>query len=175
MVQENIEHAVIAKTQTAVDLWFDQKYEKALDELDIVFRLNPNYVRAHNVKALALAGLGKYEESFEAAHKSIEIDPNNGISYSIFGICYSKSGNNDEAIEMYLLGIQYAPDNFITHYNYACFLVETGELEKCADILETAYELSPTIVEGLIERDPDIQPLKKTGWFNSYLANLTKS
>ncbi|MCP4228799.1 MAG: tetratricopeptide repeat protein, partial [bacterium] len=171
----NIEQAISVKTQNAVDFWFEGKYEKALQELEIVFALNPDYIRAHHVKALALSGLEKYRESIEIARKSIEFEPENGVSYSILGNCLLNAGKNAEAEENLLKGINLSPDNYIPMYNYACFLVRAGKFKESAEYIKMAYNLSPAIIWGLIERDPDLAALRAIEWYGSFIKELIES
>jgi len=165
MKLSKIERLVEMKTQAAVDLWFKRKYEEAIEELKIVFELKPDYVRAHNVKALALAGLGKYEESLLTVQKAIDIEPDNGIIYSVLGNCLHKMGKSNEAETAFTEGIRLSGNSPIPYYNYACFLALTGELEKSFEMLTEAHRLHPESVDGLLIEDTDLRPLIETEWF----------
>lgn len=167
-----IEQIVAMKTQTAVDFWFEEKYEKTLAGLEIVFELNPNFIRAHNLKALALAGLGRYEESFAAVRQSFEIDPDSGITYSVLGSCLTKAGRHDEAETAFARGIRLSGDSPIPYYNYACFLASSGELEKSFEMLKEAHRLHPESVDGLLLTDADLRPLIETEWFKRKYKEL---
>ncbi|MCP4230004.1 MAG: tetratricopeptide repeat protein [bacterium] len=94
---DKLHKLAIVKTQFAVDVLFHGRYREGLREVEEALSYDPEYTRALNVKALALAALGRPDDSIETAEKFIALDPDNGISYSVLGTCYERAGDLSKA------------------------------------------------------------------------------
>ena len=82
-------------------LYYQEKYDQAIQYYDKALAIDPNDTYALSSKGYALDGLGKYEEAIQYYDKALAIDPNdsnalNGKGYALDGL-----GNYTESIQYY--------------------------------------------------------------------------
>ena len=74
------------------------KRTKAIEQLERVLKVDPEYVAAYNRLGWIYTKSKKWNKAIEHLDKAIELDPNNGWAYYNRGRCYFKLGQSDKAL-----------------------------------------------------------------------------
>jgi tetratricopeptide (TPR) repeat protein len=93
----------------AVALYSDDKYDKALVEVNKSIQINPNYRKAYVTRGVLLRKKGDYENALVDYAKAIELDPNYKEAHNACGFCYRKLGEYEKAIAEDTKAIQIDP------------------------------------------------------------------
>jgi tetratricopeptide (TPR) repeat protein len=80
-------------------LYYQEKYDQAIQYYDKALAIDPNDTYALSSKGYALDGLGKYEEAIEYYDKALAIDPNDANALNGKGYALGNLGNYTEAVE----------------------------------------------------------------------------
>ncbi len=80
-------------------LYYQEKYDQAIQYYDKALAIDPNDTYALSSKGYALDGLGKYEEAIQYYDKALAIDPNDANALNGKGYALGNSGNYTEAVE----------------------------------------------------------------------------
>lgn len=117
-------------------------YEKTITVLnDLVSGSGVKYDQALQLKAQALASLGRYTEAKEAINAAIACNDLCGQYYYLLAMILQLSGDRDAAIKQ-LQNAIYLDDQFIPAYiELAAFLEEAGRFNRSLQLRKTAYAL----------------------------------
>ena len=71
-----IDNPEIEKIMNSIPYFFQtQKYEEAIDALDFVIRINPNYSEGYNKRATFYFMMGEYEKSMQDIETTLLLEP----------------------------------------------------------------------------------------------------
>ncbi|MBW9221687.1 protein kinase [Methanothermococcus sp. SCGC AD-155-C09] len=84
-----------------VALYYQEKYNEAIECYDKALKIDPNYVDAWYNKGVALKNLGKYNEAIMCYDRVLEIDPGYVKAWNNKGDILYKLGRYNEAIKCY--------------------------------------------------------------------------
>lgn len=76
-----------------------KQYHSAIDDLDRLMMINPNYFYAYSLKGNCLKKLKQYERALIEYNKAIEIEPTYAQAYNGRGNVYSYLKNYDKALQ----------------------------------------------------------------------------
>jgi tetratricopeptide (TPR) repeat protein len=89
---------------------YDGKYDKALEELNKVLELDPNYGEAHNALGYLYADMRNFEKSIEHFKKYVSLNPGDANPLDSLAEAYFLMGRLDEAIAKYKEVLEAKPD-----------------------------------------------------------------
>ena len=74
-----------------------KEYDKALKEINISLKMNPNYVVALDSRSHVYRKTGRYKEAMEDINRAISIDPYYWNAYYTRGLNYRAMGETEKA------------------------------------------------------------------------------
>jgi len=77
---------------------FERKYEMNIADVDQALELSPKYARAHWLRSVKLADIGRFQDALESADKAVHFDPENGRFRLHKARVLAKIGNHDTAV-----------------------------------------------------------------------------
>jgi ribosomal protein S12 methylthiotransferase accessory factor len=87
-----------------------ERYEEALDALDLAEKANPELKEIFNLRGFCYFKLKKHDESIAAFERAIELDPGSAIDYANIGSNLRELGHKQEAIRLYQIALELDPD-----------------------------------------------------------------
>ena len=130
-------------------IYINQKrYEEALDLINHLLLIKPNYAPALRDKALVMFYLRKIEEGLALINKSLKINPNDYLSLNILGLIYGELKLEKKALEVFKIAIQIKPDYFASYNNLGNILQNLGEIDLSLHNFNKAIELNIKFAEG---------------------------
>jgi len=89
------------------------KWDKAREELDIAYEMNPNHASTLGAKGMLLVVTGEAEKAIPICKKAIELDPLGAI-YRFLAWAYMSTGNYEDAIENLKTALNLNPEDIFT-------------------------------------------------------------
>jgi ribosomal protein S12 methylthiotransferase accessory factor len=87
-----------------------ERYEEALDALELAEKANPELKEIYNLRGFCYFKLKKHNESIASFERAIELDPGSAIDYANIGSNLRELGHRDEAIRLYRIALELDPD-----------------------------------------------------------------
>jgi ribosomal protein S12 methylthiotransferase accessory factor len=87
-----------------------ERYEEALDALDLAERANPELKEIYNLRGFCYFKLKKHNESIASFERVIELDPGSAIDYANIGSNLRELGHKQEAVRLYRIALELDPD-----------------------------------------------------------------
>ncbi|MBT8448901.1 MAG: tetratricopeptide repeat protein, partial [Gammaproteobacteria bacterium] len=116
--------------------------ERAQSAIDRAFKLDPDNAEAYGVQGLIYRQLQDNDQAAENYEKALELNPNNALVHS----WYANTQVNDYAkqFELYKRSYQLDPINILVGTNYARALLQRGQIDNAAKVIQQLYELNDT-------------------------------
>jgi tetratricopeptide (TPR) repeat protein/TolB-like protein len=86
------------------------KNKKAVDYLNKLIKLDPDYIQAYNLMAYAYDAMGEFDNALKAINEYISLLPDKANPYDSRGDIYAYNGYLDSAISSYKKALQVQPD-----------------------------------------------------------------
>ena len=115
------------------------------------------------------------EKVVQEAEKVLAQDPSNGGAMSFGASGHASLGRADRAREWIERALLVDPDNLSMRYNFACTLASyLDDKDGALRHLERSLVTAGAFHLGLIEADPDLDPLRDNSRFEAMLTQLRK-
>lgn len=156
----NTELGHFQHAEQAGNLYFQQKYDEALIEIEKSIAINSSYAQAHSLKGLCLASKEDYAKALIAYNHAIAINPNEPWYYFNRAIAYVKLNNLNEALKDF--------DNFLENNpDHLTSLILVNRLKKEIDIRKDESQKKPkqqvkpepTSLKQAPQPDPKVLPV----------------
>jgi Flp pilus assembly protein TadD len=92
---------------------------EADEQLDLAFKIKPNWPVAHGQLGIILLRQGQHERAVSEFNEAIRLDPTNGMAHCRLAIARDAQHHPEQAIEEYLNAIQLMPDCVPALNNFA--------------------------------------------------------
>lgn len=129
------------------ELYEQEKYEEALEELNKAIELNPKNFKAHNRIGLVYYQRGEYDQAIEEFNKAIKLNPDFGAPYSNLILIYHNQGNYDmameQAIKLFKKGIELKPNRFMAHNRLGICYYQQKRYDLAIEQFNKSIELNP--------------------------------
>lgn len=124
----------IANFAQARKAYLNSQFERTVELLELVLRLNPQFVPAYNWKAIALMDAGKYEAAIDCLNQAIEnlVLLNYAVFFYNKGIAYKRMGRVTEAKFCFLISIE-QDRNY--KFGYLALLTAAGESQQWDEMI----------------------------------------
>ncbi len=138
-----------ARFNLALALFHDNKFDKALEQYNMVLNIKENYPRVHFYIANVLAKMG---HTAAAKHYSAAIknDPEDIEAYSNWAVMLAENGQIEQAVEKYNKALAIKPDNADVHNNLGNALKNQGKLAQAAEHYQKALSLKPDFAQAQV-------------------------
>ncbi|HXV00790.1 MAG TPA: TIR domain-containing protein [Caulobacteraceae bacterium] len=149
--------------------------EKAVEQMGSDGHAWGRLVSLHHALKNPAAEKVAAERTVAEAEKVVAQDPSNGAAMSFGAIGCAALGQSGRAQEWIERALLVDPDNLSMRYNFACALgTYLGEVDGALKHLERSLESSGAFHLGLIEVDPDLDPLRETPRFKMMIEKTKK-
>lgn len=143
----------IIRSALAVTYFKLDNPSKAIEELNLAIKLDPEAVEPHAILALLYFSQDRLDEAgreYEFALKNAsKLEPKNIDIYKNLGIIYLRKKQMELAEKTYELVAQLAPNDFEGHYYLATVYDRRGKRQDAVEELKRALELNPSYAEAL--------------------------
>jgi TolB-like protein len=138
------------------DFYLRRDYKRALEQTQLLIKLDPAYFLGHHVRGEILCEQGSYGEAISAFRKAAELSGNAPLVLGWLGMTLARSGDCTAARNV-LAGLHAAAtQTYILSTSFAWIHLGLGEIEQAFTWMERAIE----------ERDPIIVPIKTYPFFD---------
>lgn len=137
------------------------EYRKALAQVEMDLKDEPEDVSLWSRKAYALNGLGRSKEALSAAKRAIAIDPKHTLSLVNVGRALLATKHDEQAREMFERAVKSDPVLAEPKLYLAIARARCGD-DKGAKKLLAKLAISPHLVK-LAKKEPSLAPLMKRG------------
>ena len=87
-----------------------ERYQEALDALDLAEKANPDLTEIYNLRGFCYFKLKRHNESIASFERVIELNPGSAIDYANIGSNLRELGHKEEAIRLYKIALELDPD-----------------------------------------------------------------
>ena len=115
----------------------------ALNIINKVIKINPNFAEAYNEKGGALNELKRFESSIESYNQAIKINSNYADAYYNKGVVLQSLRKLKLAIECYEKAIKINPNFFQAHNNKAFALQKLNKIDDSMQSYYRAFSINP--------------------------------
>jgi serine/threonine-protein kinase len=130
-------------------LYWQGRFEDALEAFRRVIKLTPDNARAYLLMAATMNYLGNTEASLRPLLKSIELSPNRG-AYRDLGLTYTDLGEYEKAAEAFRRAVELGPDD---HWSWGSLAKIYSFLEGQEDASRAAYAKAAELASAVLERN----------------------
>jgi TolB-like protein/Flp pilus assembly protein TadD len=125
--------------QTAINDFFNRRYEDAIRECKSLLELQPNYGWAYSIMAQSHSALGRHQEAINAAERARELLDTPFVQIAL-GVVYANAGRRASAERL----LQQITGEMATHYvcgvQLATLYAALGRNDEAFESLEGAYQ-----------------------------------
>ena len=136
-------------------------YHAAIQEADLVLRINPDFRRALEIKGLSAYQLGNYDEAIEIFQDLPHLPGEPASDDGWLACCYHRLGDQQMAAKLINKAIRLSrtrPEHPCNIYGLVVYYVETGEMNKAMHYLENGIKANINDLV-LLPFDPLLKPL----------------
>jgi serine/threonine protein kinase/tetratricopeptide (TPR) repeat protein len=163
-------------------------YERALEELAMAQKSQPNNDHVYNAIAAIKRRQGKWEEALRNLHRATELNPRCATYFQELGTTYGVMRNFEEAEKSYDMSIAITPDQTTAYSDKSDMILRwKGDVKKARQVLEQATgkvdmaSFTPMLVTlDLCDRDYEsalrrLSPTTISSFEDTVLYYLTKA
>jgi tetratricopeptide (TPR) repeat protein len=122
--------------------------QQAIEHLEQVLRLKPDYTEAHQNLGAVLSQVGRPREAIEHLELVLRLKPDAPDAHYNLGIALAMLGQLEEAIEHYQQTLRLQPDFAEAHSNLCPLLLQVGQRQEAIEHCEQALRLRPEYPEA---------------------------
>lgn len=163
---------LIFKANEAITLYFARRYGLAIEQLQKVAELDPNFYVAYWGLGLCLEQRGDLPGAIAQFEKALalkrENDPN---VLSALGHAYAIANRRNDALRVLDRLATLATKGYVPSYYAATVHIALGEPAKAMDLLEKSYSERSTLL-GYLKMDPRFDPLRRESAFQALLSRI---
>ncbi len=128
------------------------RYDKAIDCLDMAIRLDPTLAEAYCARGLAYFSKNKYEKATADLTRAIELKPKNTLAYCSRGAVYAKTEEYAKAVADYTRAVEIDPKNAAAYSGRGDAYSSMKESAKAIGDYSKALEIGPKNAFTLLSR-----------------------
>ena len=154
-------------------LYVMRQQDRAIEQLQEVIAMDPNYAPAHNRLQRAYLAKGMFEEAIEEQKKTIALDPSTvrWRRTSDLGYAYAAAGKRKEAQKILAELQQLTKQRYVAPFNFALIYVGLGDKDQAFAWLEKTYQEYPISLDS-IKVDPQLDSLRSDPRFADLLKRM---
>lgn len=148
----------------------EELLEKAISLMEADVHAWARLVTLHHALGNRSAEKIAAENAVQHAEQVLASDPSNGAAMSFGALAHAALGHPQRALEWIERALLVDPDNRSMRYNFACALAGfIGDHEGALRHLERSLATAGAFHLGLVEADPDLDPLRDDPRFQQML------
>lgn len=138
------------------------EYTKAINNFNILIRLNPNLYEAWFFRGIGKYNLGDFPGAESDFDKALDINPVYTMAYHYRAITRSRLGHYDEAIEDLQRAVELRPDYFGLYFSRGVTYFLSQQFEKAVDDFNRFISHEPRDPDAYLNRGASYLFLKDT-------------
>jgi len=138
-----------------------KRYEDALVSYDNALAINPDYVEAHDNRAVALYQLKRFEEALASHNRALAINPDYVEAHTNRGNTLRELGRREDALAAYEQALAIKPDFVSALYNRGNLLGHLGLHTEALVSYNKALAVDPDNVSVMNNRGNALQELDR--------------
>ena len=131
------------RTYATTSFYFDWDWEKAEEEFQRTFELNPSDAQAHQFYTWFLVAMGRTEQAHTTIRRALELEPLGINAYLAASDVFFMSRQYDEAITQLREVLDISPNQPFALFRLGSSYVEQGMFNEAIGDIEQALTLSP--------------------------------
>ena len=152
-------------------LYYERRYEEAVDELQKAIELDPSFPVAYYYRGRACLGQGRYAEATSALERAGEIMGESPTVMGALAYCLAASGRRDEALALRDRIDELAANAYAAPYCQAQAHLGLGDLDRAWECLEKAYQERSALL-AFVKMDPLVDALRSSPRFDALLRKM---
>jgi len=121
---------------------------EAIQHYELVLRLDPDYVEAHDRLGNDLMQVGRSGEAMTHFERAVQLKPEYPKAHNDLGVALERAGQVPEAIAQYREALRLDPHYADPYYNFGIVLERSGRVQEAIASYERALELKPDFAEA---------------------------
>jgi tetratricopeptide (TPR) repeat protein len=138
----------VANANLGAALLDQNKFEQAIQQLQLAIETNPNCAEAYCNLADVYRKLGRYPDAIQVYNRVVQVRPNYAPAYYELGITYDKLGQYQQAIQAYASALEVKSDYAQAYSNLGVAYGRLGQWQNEIDVCITAIKIDPTFAEA---------------------------
>jgi tetratricopeptide (TPR) repeat protein len=126
------------------------RYDEALEQLQKVLEMDPNFGLAYYYRGVFFSERGLYSEAIPEFHKAIELTGGLSWAFGFLGYAYAMLDRKDETEKILHMLEERSRDEYIRSTSLGLLYFGLGDVDKVFECLENAIE----------ERDPAMSSMR---------------
>ena len=151
-----------------IKLYYDRKFNEALDLFNQILAIEPENYLALNGKGATYAFQGRYDEGVTLIKQAIQLKPDFVYARFNLGLAYELAGNYEESILSYKEALKLDAKDVWSYYGIASIYGRRGDVEQVIEWLRPAIALEPE-VKAVAREEKDFDPVRKDLHFEALL------
>ncbi|MFI5169167.1 MAG: protein kinase [Vicinamibacterales bacterium] len=152
-------------------LYYERRYEEAVDELQKAIELDPSFPVAYYYRGRACLGQGRHAEATSALERAGEIMGESPTVMGALAYCLAASGRRDEALALRDRIDELAANAYAAPYCQAQAHLGLGDLDRAWDCLDKAYQERSALL-AFVKMDPLVDALRSSPRFDALLRKM---
>ncbi|KEI03032.1 tetratricopeptide repeat protein [Clostridium botulinum] len=153
--------------EVAYTLFFNHKYEEAIEICNNIIKKDNNFYKAYTTKGISLCFLNDFENGLSNINKSLDINPNFGYGRFNKALAYELYGHYDEALIWYDKALEIEHYTW-SYYGKASIYGRLGNVQNTIKYLKIAINMNSNVKE-CIKTERDFDPIRDTEEFKKLL------
>jgi len=158
----------IALYKQGLKLYYERKFQSALDLFNRALAVDPDCYQALNAKGATYAFLGRYDEGIALIRRAIDLQPNFEYAHFNLGLAYELAGRWNEAIAAYQSAIALNDRDEWAYYGIASIYGRQDNVSMVVKYLQKAIAIWSG-VKGVARREHDFDPVRNDPRFQALL------
>ncbi len=157
-------------TVVGATLYYQKKYDEAIEELSETVALAPDFPIAHYYLAKSYALTGNFDEAAKEFEKTRDILSGSPVSIGSLAYCYAAFGRHDELAEL-RKQLEAMTGHYVPAIKLAEIHLALGEYDRAIEYLEKGYEERCSLMIWVMI-DPIYEPLKADPRYQDLLKRM---
>jgi Flp pilus assembly protein TadD len=165
-------HDVSFYRETGIDAYRLGDFPRAIVNLDMALRLDPNDAEAHNIRGNAFDEIGAFDNALADYDEAIRIDANNPVFFHDRAVLWRRRGNLDQALVDLDRAIRFSFSDPGLYCDRGLVWYEKGSHARAVADFDHAIKLDPKLAVAYISRG---LILHSSGKFTAAFADLGRT
>lgn len=158
-------------TVVGATLYYQKKYDEAIEELKETVILAPDFPIAHYYLAKSFVLTGNFDDAVDEFEKTRDILSSSPVSIGSLAYCHAAFGKTEEMRKLQAQLDQMAGEHYVPSIKLAEIHLALGDHDKAIECLEKGYEERCSLMIWIMI-DPIYEPLKADPRYQDLLKRM---
>jgi len=126
-----------------VDLYQNNKFEKAINNINILLKDFPTSSQIFNLQGAIFSAQGKFLDAIKSYNKAVKINPNFAEAFNNLGVSLVNIGEFDNALKSYKTALSLKPNYSDLLINIGIVFSQKGEYQQAIENFEKSIASNP--------------------------------